>query len=46
MNLVLMKTQKKTTTIALAAEAGISEVILWQNEMLNKKKNTLSRFLR
>ena len=41
MDLVLMKTQK--ITIALAAEAGISEAIFWQNEILNKKKNRLSR---
>jgi len=38
MNLVLMKTQKKIITMGLAAEAGLSEDILWQNETLNKKE--------
>jgi hypothetical protein len=38
-----MKTQKKIITIGLAAEAGLSEIILWQNETLNEKKNRLLR---
>jgi hypothetical protein len=37
MNLVLMKTRKKIA-IAVAAEAGISEAILYHNEILNKKE--------
>jgi uncharacterized membrane protein (UPF0136 family) len=37
MNLVLMKTRKKIP-MAVAAEAGISEPILYQNEMLSKKE--------
>jgi hypothetical protein len=37
MNLVLLKTRKKIA-IAVAAEAGISEAILYQNEILNQKE--------